>query len=158
MEKEMATHSSVLAWRIPVTGEPGGLLSMGLHRVEHNWSDLAYIYIYIIEYYSAIKEVTPAIGDNMDETWGHYVAWNSHMLFFGHFSQVRFFVTPWTTSWLLYNRLLCSWNSPGKNTGVGCHFLLQGIFPTQGFNPGLPHCRWILYQLTHKGIPRILEW
>ena len=41
LEKEMATHSSALAWRIPVTGEPGGLPSMGLHRVEHNWSDLA---------------------------------------------------------------------------------------------------------------------
>ena len=37
-------------------------------------------------------------------------------------------------------------------------FLLQGIFPTQGSNPGLPHCRWILYQLSHKGSPRILEW
>ena len=41
LEKEMATHSSVLAWRIPGTGEPGGLLSMGSHRVGHNWSDLA---------------------------------------------------------------------------------------------------------------------
>ena len=40
-EKEMATHSSVLAWRIPGTGEPGGLPSMGLHRVGHDWSDLA---------------------------------------------------------------------------------------------------------------------
>ena len=48
--------------------------------------------------------------------------------------------------------------SPGKNTGVDCHILLQGIFPTQGSNPGLPHCRRILYQLSHKGIPRILEW
>ena len=41
LEKEMATHSSVLAWRIPGVGEPGGLLSMGSHRVRHNWSDLA---------------------------------------------------------------------------------------------------------------------
>ena len=41
LEKEMATHSSVLAWRTPRTGEPGGLLSMGSHRVEHDWSDLA---------------------------------------------------------------------------------------------------------------------
>ena len=40
-------------------------------------------------------------------------------------------------------------DSPGKNTGVGCHALLQGIFPTQGLNPGLPHCRWILYCLGH---------
>ena len=48
-------------------------------------------------------------------------------------------------------RLLHSWDSPGKNTGVGCHFLLQGIFPTQGSNPGLPHCRQTLYRLSHKG-------
>ena len=41
LEKEMATHSSVLAWRIPGTGEPGGLLSMGSHRVGHDWSDSA---------------------------------------------------------------------------------------------------------------------
>ena len=41
LEKEMATHSNVLAWRIPGTGEPGGLPSMGLHRVGHDWSDLA---------------------------------------------------------------------------------------------------------------------
>ena len=43
------------------------------------------------------------------------------------------------------------WYSPGKNTGVGCHGLLQGIFPTQGSNPGLLHCRWILYRLNHQG-------
>ena len=115
-------------------------------------------------------------------------------------------------------RLLHPWDFPGENTGVGCHFLLQGIFltqglnsgllyykqtlyhlshqgvqfssvaqscptlcnpidytahgtvqarilewvafpfPTQGSNPGLPHCRWILYQLSHQGSPRILEW
>ena len=48
LEKEMATHSSVLAWRIPGMGEPGGLLSMGLHRVGHDWSDLAAAALYII--------------------------------------------------------------------------------------------------------------
>ena len=42
-------------------------------------------------------------------------------------------------------------DSPGKNTEVGCHALLQGIFPTQGSNPGLLHCRQILYQLSHQG-------
>ena len=42
------------------------------------------------------------------------------------------------------------WNSPGQNTGVDSISLLQGIFPTQGLNPGLPHCRRILYQLSHK--------
>ena len=46
-------------------------------------------------------------------------------------------------------------DSPGKNTGSGCRALLQGIFPTQGLNPGLAHCRWILYQLKHQG--RVLE-
>ena len=45
-------------------------------------------------------------------------------------------------------------DSPGKNTGVGCHALLQGIFPTQGSNPGLPHCRQILYQLEPPGKPK----
>ena len=50
------------------------------------------------------------------------------------------------------------WNSPGQNTGVGSHSLLQRIFPNQGSNPGLPHGRRILYQLSHQGSPRILEW
>ena len=54
-------------------------------------------------------------------------------------------------------RLLCPWDFPGKNTGVGCHSLLQGIFPTQGSNSGLLHCGWILYQLSYQGSPRTLE-
>ena len=54
--------------------------------------------------------------------------------------------------------LFGSWNSPGQNTGVGRLSLLQGIFLTQGLKPGLPHCKQILYQLSHKGSPRILEW
>ena len=79
LEKEVATHSSVLAWRIPGMGVPGGLPSMGSHRV---WSDLA----------------------------------------------------------------------------AAAAALLQGIFTTQGSNPGLPHCWQILYHLSHQGSPRILEW
>ena len=57
------------------------------------------------------------------------------------FSRVRFFATLWIGN---------SWDSPGKNTGVGRHFLLQGIFPIQGSNPGLSHCRQILYYLSHQ--------
>ena len=54
---------------------------------------------------------------------------------------------------------LCNpWNSPGQNTAVGNLSLLQVIFPTRGSNPGLPHCRQILYQLSQKGSPSILEW
>ena len=52
------------------------------------------------------------------------------------------------------SRLLCPWDSPGKNTRVGCHSLLQGIFPTQGSNLGLLHCRQILYHLSHQGSPK----
>ena len=49
-----------------------------------------------------------------------------------HFNHVQFFVTPWTVA-----HLLCLWDSPGKNTGVGCHALFQGIFPTLGLKPSL---------------------
>ena len=51
--------------------------------------------------------------------------------------------------------LLCPWDAPGKDTGVGCQALLQEIFLTQGLNPGLPHCRRILYHLSRQGSPRI---
>ena len=64
--------------------------------------------------------------------------------------HVQFFATPWTSRG--------SWNSPGHNTEVVSCFLLQWTFPTQGSNPGLPHCRRILYQLSHQGSPRMLQW
>ena len=64
-------------------------------------------------------------------------------------SHVQLFTTP---------GLYSQWNSPSQNTGMGSRSLLQGIFITQGLNPGLPHCRRILYQLSHKGSPSILEW
>ena len=50
---------------------------------------------------------------------------------------------------------LCPWDFPGKNTRMGCHFLLQGIFPTQRSNPYLLHCRQILYHLIHQGSPKL---
>ena len=61
-------------------------------------------------------------------------------------SHIQHFATPYP------------WNSPSQNTAVGGLSLFQGIFPTQGSNPGVPHWRWILYQLGHKGSPRTLEW
>ena len=69
----------------------------------------------------------------------------------GSESSILLSVTPWTVE---------SMDSLGQNTGVGSLSLLQGIFPTQGLNPGLPHYRQIFffYQLSHKGSPRILEW
>ena len=62
-------------------------------------------------------------------------------------SRARLFATPWTVA---CTKLLRPWDFPGKSTGVGCHFLLQGIFPTQRSNPGLPHCRQMLYRLSHR--------
>ena len=91
----MATHSSILAWKIPWTEEPGELQSV------------------------KVKPLSP----------------------------VRLFETPWTVP----ARILHPWYFPGKITGVGCHFLLQGIFPTQESNPGLPNCWQTLYCLSHKG-------
>ena len=102
-EKAVAPHSSTLAWRIPWTEEPGGLPSMGSHRVSR---DLAAAW--------------PTLCDPMD------------------------CILPGSS---------VHGDSPGKNTGGGCHALLQGIFPIQGSNPGLPHCRWILYCLIHQGSP-----
>ena len=66
--------------------------------------------------------------------------------FFELLSHVQLFATLWTVA----ARLLCPWNSPGKNTEVGCHSLLQDIFPTQGLNLGLVHCRLIHYHLSHQ--------
>ena len=63
-----------------------------------------------------------------------------------------------TQSCLILCNPMDPWNSLGQNTGVGSLSLLQGTFPIQGSNPGLPHCRRILYQLSHKGSLRILEW
>ena len=63
-------------------------------------------------------------------------------------SHVQLFATPWSVHGILHT----------KNTGLDFHSFLQGIFPTQGLNPGLLHCRQIFYCLSHQGSPRILEW
>ena len=63
-------------------------------------------------------------------------------------SRTRLFGTPWTVA---CTNLLHPWDFQGKSTVVGYHFLLQGIFPTQGSHPGLSHCRQMLYRLSHQG-------
>ena len=69
------------------------------------------------------------------------------------FSRVCLFATPWTVALQapLGRRRDPSWDSPGKNTGVGSLSLFQGIFPTQGLNWGFLHCRWVLYLLSYEG-------
>ena len=66
-------------------------------------------------------------------------------------SHAQHFATPWT---IVHQTPLSMGIFPGKNTGVGCHALLQEIFPTQGSNPGLPHCRWILKTSEPPGKPK----
>ena len=66
-------------------------------------------------------------------------------------SRAWLFATPWIVA---CTKLLCPWDFQGKSTGVGWHFLLQGIFPTQGWNPSLSHCGQTLYHLSHRGSPR----
>ena len=106
LEKEMATHSGILAWEILWIEDPGGLESMRLQKSQTWLRDLNNNYNNSTEYMS-------------DSLWPH-----------GLYSQ---------------------WNSPGQNTGMGSCSLLQGIFPTQESNPGLPHCRQILCQLSYQG-------
>ena len=69
-----------------------------------------------------------------------------HVYVLSHFSCVWLFETQWTIT----RQAPCSYVSPGKNTGVGCHFLLQGVFLTQGSNSQLLHCRQSFYQLGHQ--------
>ena len=64
-------------------------------------------------------------------------------------NRVQLFATPWTVAY----QVPPSMGFSRQNTGVGCRFLLQGIFPTQGLNLGLPHCRQMLYCLSHQGSP-----
>ena len=65
------------------------------------------------------------------------------------FSRAQLFATPWTVA----HQVLCPWGSPGKNTGVGCHFLLQGIFPTPGLNSVLLHWQADSLPLSHQRSP-----
>ena len=128
----MATHSSILAWRIPWLEEPGGLQSVGSRRVGSDRRDLARV---------------------REEGLGP-CSWCSayplfHLAISGCvLSRVRLFVTLLAVAHQV-PLSVCPRDSPGQNTGVGCHFLLQGIFPTQGSNSHLLHLlHWQANSLT----------
>ena len=112
LEKELAIHSGILAWRIPWTQEPGGLQSRGSQRLRDDFSSIQF---------------SRSVMSNSLQPHG-----------------------------LQHARLLCPWDSPGKNTRVDCHVLLQGIFSTQGLNLRLCllHC-WQVgsLPLSHVGSP-----
>ena len=130
----MATHSSVLVRKIPWTEEPSRLQSMGSQRVWHNWAISLWQHsLMFLVMFTTMFTLCAVLGLSV----------------ISNFLQPIYCSPPHSSD----HR-----DSPGKNTGVGCHVLLQGIFPTQGLNPGLPHCRQILYHLSYQGSPRILEW
>ena len=93
---------------------------------------------------SPLKKICTIDVSGTQSLWNVYERWSESCLVMSNSLQPHGLHSPW--------------NSPGPNTGVGSLSLLHGIFLTQGSNPGLPHCRRILYQLSHKGSPRILEW
>ena len=154
----MATHSSILAWRIPGTGKPIELLSAGSHGVAHNWRDLA----------AAAETPTSVFGSWLmkpSAAWQSWLTSSSYLLippifilFFMHAKSLQTCLTLCAPMDCRPPGSSVHGDSPGQNTGVGSLSLLQGIFPTQGSNPGFPDWRWILYQLSHKKSPRILEW
>ena len=160
----MATHSSVLAWRIPWTEKPGRLQSMGSHRVRHTEAtqqqqQQQHIYVSnhhtvqlkLIQCFVSIVSQNTKMPSSQLEINKRGLIKKSviHMVVVQLLSHVRLS--------LLHGqqpaRLLCPWDSPGKSTGVGSHSLLQGIFPTQESKLGLLYCRQILYQLRYRGSP-----
>ena len=190
--------SSILAWRIPWTEEPGGLQSTGSQRVRHDWATSLSLFFSgpspkAWEPRPPMVEVPvqrPA-GLRSKKSWcfSQSLKVRGKKTMFQHISHVGGFPlcqpfcskqvfneldeaqlhwdslaaqqvknlpamkeVKWRWRWKLLSRVdslqphkLSPWNSPGQNTGVGSLSLLQGIFPTQGSNPGLPHCRQIHY-------------
>ena len=143
----MAIHSSILAWRIPGTGEPGGLPSMGSHRVGHDWSDLAAA----VWTFFGIALLLIAMQTDLLQCCGH--CWVFQICWHIECSTLTASYFRIESDGLCLAAQLCltlcdpidcsppassvHGDSSGKNTGVGCHVLRQGIFPTQRWNPGL---------------------
>ena len=169
LEEGMSTYSSILAWRIPMTEEPGRLQSIGWQRVWHDWSDLAHTQAHMHMYISWRVCETYWKGNREEGDikvlvwhlkhragWDHLKQEHSEKIkivfqdsnIWSEMKELKFSCSVMSNSLqprgLQPTRILHPWDFPGKSTGVGCHFLLQRIFPTSGLNPGLPHCRQTL--------------
>ena len=104
----------------------------------------------VLSHNNAILEVTTLNASKME---CNIRRTHAYLLFiFNYVCQSHSHVQLFVTHGLWPARLPCPWDSPGKNTGVGCHFHLEGIFLTQGSNPGLLHCRQILYHLSYREV------
>ena len=133
LEKEMVTHSSILAWKIPWTEKRGRLQFMRLQRVGHDLAiEHTCKYLWSVNLQQRRQKYTVENRQSLQQVM--LVNLDSYR----YISEIRTFPNT------IYKNKILS--------------LLQGIFPTQGLNPGLSHCRQIFYQLSHKGNSRILEW
>ena len=140
----MANHSSILAWRIPMDRGARWAAGQGVAKSWtqlRDWAQHRTVVVLVTQSCltpsprgsSVLGILLARILESESESWS-------------------------VTSYSLWPHGLYSpWNSPGQNTGVGCLSFLQGIFPLQGSNPGLPHYRQTLYQLSYQGSPRILD-
>ena len=167
----MATHSNILAWRIPLTEEPGGLQSMESQKATFKmapYSEILFVWHSADYSFFLLLSLHKSRDVFMMKTKCFYL--NEKSLFnFIHEKNCPFSIPRQggSVSWsclILCNPMdyspprssLCPWGFPGKNIGVGCQSLLQGIFLTQGSNWHLLHCRWVLYHWStwEAKIPR----
>ena len=141
-EKAMAPHSNILDWKIPWTEEPGGLQSMGLRRVGHDW--VTSLSLFSFMHWKRKWQPTPVFLPGESQGQGSLVG-------------CRLWGRRVRHDWSDLAAADCSLQAPSsvgfsrQEYWSGCRFLLQGIFLTQGLNTGLPHCR--LYPLSHQGSP-----
>ena len=157
----MAAHSSVLAWRIPGTGDRGGLLSVGSHRVGHDWSDLAANIIKWkcqslshVWFFATPQSVAYQASLSMEFSGQKY--WNGLPCpSLGNLPNPG--IEPRYPT-LQADSLLSELPGNPKNTGMGSLSLLQYIFPTRGSNRSPLHHRQILYQLNYQGYMHIYHW
>ena len=162
----MATRSSVLAWRIPGTGEPGGLPSMGSHRIGHDWSHLAAA---ADDKESTCNARDPVRSLYQEDPLEKGMATHSNILAWRiPWTEEPGSYSPWgqkvsdTTEQLSTAQHSTDCSLPGSSDyrisqarilGVGCHFLLWDIFLDQRSNPGLLHWQVCSLPLSHQSKP-----
>ena len=126
-------------WKFSILGAYAGSL---LYVVRH-FIDFHFVFLWVIVFH-------------FGSSWENKV--HSRWMKWRDFKELIRYSCPALCDSIDYSpRLLCPWNSPGENTGVDMHSLIQGIFPTQRFSLGLLHCRQILYYLNHEGRPNFLS-
>ena len=168
LKKGMASYFSILGWRILQTEEPDRLQSMGSQKVGHHWATNAstlssywvvnILYKLFITFLPDMWVAKTFLHFLMEEIW-LFTLKHMWLLFSSCTVYLFFFCCHWVSESckvvsdsLWTHGLYSPWNSPGYSNAVGTLSLLQGLFPTQGSNLGLLHCRRVLYQLNQIGV------